>query len=146
MCWLYFTQAQGKKEKQVILISQNKQDTPPSNSSLPSFPEQAPKYPLRNVDTNFQQIGTLTNNDADDPIILPLFGRPLPSRKDRWEYYTATDKFHMLKIPILFEQKDCLEEVGCQEIYNKDKVYVPSYQKEFEVQLYKYRNFSYSPN
>jgi hypothetical protein len=114
-----------------------------SNSDeLPIYPRRDPVYPLRRVETPFQQVGTLVYKRADEdaePIILPLFGRPMPTRADRWEYYTATDKQNMLKIPINFERNDCLEEVGCREVYNRDKVFIPAYEKEFEVNLYKYR-------
>lgn len=113
---------------------------------LPIYPRQNPSYPLRRVATDFQQIGTLVHENEAEPIILPLFGRPMPTRTDRWEYYTATDKQHMLRIPVMFENNDCTEEIGCREVYKNDKVFIPAYQKEFKVNLYKYKDNTYIPN
>lgn len=117
-----------------------------SNTDIPKYPQTNPSYPLRRANNDFQQIGTLTNKDEAQPVILPLFGRPLVGRNDRWEYYTTTDSQHPLRIPVEFEEKDCTEEIGCREIYNKDSVFIPSYQKTFSVTLYKYKEFNYNPN
>lgn len=116
--------------------------TTTTNDSLPVYPRNNPVYqsPRTTSNPEFQQIGTLINDNSDDPIVLPLFGRPMPGRRDRWEYYTATDKQYMLRIPIMFEEKDCLEEIGCREVYSKDTVFIPAYKKEFKVNLYKYRD------
>lgn len=125
-----------KTESKTITIVDKPDD------GMPIYPRKDPVYPLRRMETPFQQVGTLINKpDGDgEPTILPLFGRPMPNRSERWEYYTATDKQHMLKIPISFEKQDCLEEIGCREVYNRDKVFIPAYEKEFEVTLYKYRS------
>lgn len=113
-----------------------------SNSNLPVYPNKDPEYPLRalSMTAEFQQVGILKSTDGSEPIALPLFGRRLPNRPDRWEYYTATDKQNMLRVPVVFENRDCLEEVGCNEVYKGDKMEVPVYNKMFEVQLYKYRD------
>lgn len=130
--------ARENRDKIVIVHG----DGSDASDKLPVYPKRDPVYPLRRVETDFQQVGTLINkeDEKDEPVVLPLFGRPMPTRNERWEYYTATDKQHMLKIPIEFENKDCLEEIGCREVYNRDKVFIPAYQKEFEVHLYKYRD------
>lgn len=138
----------ASKEKVIIkeVVSQQQVATAPTN--LPIYPRQDPAYQTRRSvpPPEFQQIGTLTYDEGDEPIVLPLFGRLMPTRSDRWEYYTATDKQYMLKIPVMFENKDCLEEIGCREVYTKDTVFIPAYKKEFKVNLYKYRDNAYSPN
>jgi hypothetical protein len=135
--WMHMQKnEQTPQETKVVIV---KDTVANERDGLPIYPKRDPEYPLRGVSSEFQQIGTLTNNDDDPPMILPLFGRPIPARKDRWEYYTATDKYNMLRIPVTFENRDCMEEVGCREVYNKDTVFIPSYKKEFVVQLYKYR-------
>lgn len=123
-----------------------KADGQDKDDKLPIYPRQNPTYPLRHVATDFQQIGTLIYENDTEPIILPLFGRPMVTRNDRWEYYTATDKQHMLRIPITFENNDCTEEIGCREVYKNDKVFISAYQKEFKVNLYKYKDNTYIPN
>lgn len=133
--------AKKEKEKEKVIIAP--QHIVATNSDqLPVYPRQNPVYQSHRSTPKpeFQQIGTLIHEDGDEPIVLPLFGRPMPTRSDRWEYYTATDKQYMLKIPIVFEEKDCLEEIGCREVYSKDTVFIPAYKKEFKVNLYKYRD------
>lgn len=127
----------------VVVVPQATATAPPSssNSRLPVYPEKDPEYPLRVMSqtAEYQQLGILKSMDGSEPIALPLFGRRLPNRPDRWEYYTATDKQNMLRVPIEYESRDCLEEVGCNELYKGDTVVVPVYGKNYEVQLYKYR-------
>lgn len=150
LVWLLLTR-NGNVHKQEIIIQKecpmNMVSTgAATNTDIPKYPQTNPSYPLRRAANDFQQIGTLTNKDDEQPVILPLFGRPLAGRNDRWEYYTTTDSQHPLRIPVEFEEKDCTEEIGCREIYNKDIVFIPSYQKSFSVTLYKYKEFTYSPN
>lgn len=136
-----------QKEKATTTVVVVPSSPPPSstNSRLPVYPEKDPEYPLRAMSqtAEYQQIGVLKSTDGAEPIVLPLFGKRLPNRPDRWEYYTATDKQNMLRISIEFESRDCLDEVGCNELYKGDKVIVPVYGKTYEVQLYKYKDMRY---
>lgn len=125
----------------VVVVPTTSSGGAATNSSLPVYPNRDPEYPLRalSATAEYQQVGILKSTDGSEPIALPLFGRRMPNRPDRWEYYTATDKQNMLRVPVVFENRDCLEEVGCNEVYKGDKIEVPVYDKTFEVQLYKYR-------
>lgn len=121
----------------------------------PVYPSRLPDYPLRNY-SSYQQVGVLVLRDEHDnevgtgesangrqrpdPVILPLFGRKQANR-DRWDYYTASDKYHMMRLPVMFERRSCDDEVGCNEIYNDQLVMVPDYgNKEFVARIYKYNN------
>lgn len=87
----------------------------------------------------YKQIGLLVGKDAGEipPTIMPLFGRRM-SHRDRFEYYTATDKEHLWKVPVQFERRDCQTEIGCAEIYDGDDVVVPDYaNKTFRARIYK---------
>lgn len=87
----------------------------------------------------FKQIGLLVSkpNENDPPVILPLFGRKILHRRDRYEYYTATDKDHLWKVPVQFEHRDCHGDVGCEEIYDGMDVVVPDYaNKTFKARIY----------
>ena len=121
-----------------ILVESKPQIVPPV------YPSRPPEYPLRNSTTSYQQMGVLVLNEPDaatpEPVILPLFGRKQYSR-DRWEYYCASDKFHMMRLPVSFENRDCQDDVGCNEIYNGQSVSVPDYgNKPFTARIYKYRD------
>lgn len=124
----------------VVEVPQHKNTSP--SLELPVYPNRNPTYPIRSGAQSYQQIGTLTHTPedaaADEPIVLPLFGKRMDTRPNRWEYYTATDKQHMLRVPIMYEGRDCQDEIGCDEIYKGDKVQVPVYGKIFEVNLYKF--------
>ena len=105
----------------------------------PVYPRENPQYPLRHVPSTFQQVGVLVSQDAneDQPIILGLFGKK--KSNDRWEYYVASDKYHMWKLPIQVKNRMCDEDVGCEEIYNGDEIVVPDYaNKVFIARMYKY--------
>jgi hypothetical protein len=142
--WVGLTKSTPEK---VIVVPAPAPPQQEQSRKLPVYPEENPRYPMRTQrSAEFQQIGTLIYDDEEEPIVLPLFGRPMPTRSERWEYYTATDKQYMLKIPVVFENADCLDEIGCREVYNKDTVFIPAYKKEFKVQLYKYKDTDYIPN
>jgi hypothetical protein len=112
---------------------------PPSKAAVVQPPEN-PTYPLRHVPQDFQQMGMLISQDAneDQPVMLPLFGRKMIHR-DRWEYYAGTDKYHLWKIPVQQNNRMCDDDVGCNEIYDGDEVVVPDYEnKVFRARIYKY--------
>ena len=89
---------------------------------------------------DFKQIGLLVGKDGpgeEPPVMLPLFGRKMTHR-DRYEYYTATDKEHLWKVPVQFEHRECQDELGCAEIYDGVDVVVPDYaNKTFRARIYK---------
>lgn len=103
--------------------------------NVPVYPNKLPKYNSQ----EYQQIGILTANEADkDPIVLPLFARKLRNNRDRWQYYTATDKNNMMRIPIRHDNMKCEEDIGCKEIYDGDTLSIEIYQgRSFTATIYK---------
>lgn len=112
-------------------------------------PTRDPVYPLRGVPQGIQQLGVLVSvvpdGSAEQPQVLPLLGRPSATHRDRWEYYTSTDQYHMMRLPVAVDGRDCQEDVGCREIYNGDTIQVPTYKKDFTAQIYKYDKPQYNP-
>ena len=47
--------------------------------------------PTQSVDTNYRQVGILTRIQSGE-MILPLMGRPLMTNRDKWNFYTMSDK------------------------------------------------------
>lgn len=87
----------------------------------------------------YQQLGMLLSDRSDgldEPIMLPLFGRPIYVGSSKFEYYAASDKQHMMRIPISVENRSCSKDTGCNELYDGDSVYVPTYKRNFTVTLY----------
>jgi len=104
---------------------------------------------------DYQQIGILYKEDIannekapgnnTDSNILPLFGKPTYDGSSQWNYYTATDKNHQIKIPLQLESKDCTDERGCKEINNGDSIQVPAYNGTFTANIYKLNSPRYIP-
>jgi hypothetical protein len=110
-----------------------------SRNSPPIYPVNYPNYQPNNTLQKYQQIGVLVSQDSPEnkPIILPLFGRKMYSR-DRWEYYTASNEYNMWRISVSVNNRDCQDDVGCDEVYNGDYVTVPDYaNKVFIAKIYK---------
>lgn len=104
--------------------------------------------PTRGEQTDYQQIGILTSDrkdGQDEPIIVPIYGRPTYQGSQKYQYYGASDKQHLWRIPIEVKGKDCTEEYGCDEIYQGDNVRVPTYERDFIATVYKKDNLRYIP-
>lgn len=97
--------------------------------------------PTQSIDTSYRQVGILTNGDH----ILPLMGRPLFTNRDKWNFYTMTDKSNMIKLPITYQGKNCTGEYGCQNIYSNDSVHVDGYNDTFKVTMYENDTLRYIP-
>ncbi len=115
---------------------------PPTGSSV------AINQPTRGEVVDYQQVGILTSerkDGMDEPIIVPLYGRPTYRGSQKYQYYGASDKVHMSRIPVMFKGKDCTEEYGCDEIYEGDRVSVPTYNRDFAANIYRKDNLRYIP-
>ena len=83
---------------------------------------------------DMQQVGILRNSTNDR--VLALYGRPTYRGSSKWLYYTATDKFHSIKLPVVKNKRDCTSEFGCNELYEDDEVTVKGYDGTFKTTLY----------
>lgn len=84
----------------------------------------------------FQQVGVLTKEAEGSETILALFGRPVYSGSNKWEYYTGTDKLTSVKLPLVNKNKSCSAMMGCDELYSDDTIYIPQYKATFVVTVY----------
>ena len=104
---------------------------------------------------DYQQVGILYKDSVideekapgnnTDANVLPLFGKPVYRGASRYNYYTATDKYHQVKVPITLNNTDCTDDRGCDEISNNDVVPVPGYNANFKAQIYKFDKPRYIP-
>jgi len=101
--------------------------------------------PTQSVDSAYRQVGILTRSNGDGENILPLMGRPLFTNRDKWNFYTMTDKNNMIKLPITHKGRSCTNEYGCDNMYNGDTVYVEGYNDAFKVTMYDNNTMRYIP-
>jgi hypothetical protein len=94
--------------------------------------------------TDYRQVGLLTRNDGSETI-LPLFGRPLYSNRNKWQYYATTQNNNMIKLPISKNGKSCTGEYGCDELFNGDTLFVEGYKDAFNATIYETNQISYNP-
>ena len=112
--------------------------------------------PTRGYHGGAMQIGALYKQETSDddskigqnnePVIIPLFGHPTYNGSNKWMYYTSTDKFNQVKLPISNKNRQCNSEYGCDELYDGDIVQVPAYNGDFKVVKYEYDKPRYIPN
>lgn len=106
------------------------------------------------VNASYQQIGLLTKadssnssntNSSSDPVIMPLMGKPLFTSRDKWLFYTISDKNNSMKLPIIVKGRNALSEIGVDNVYTGDTVYVQGYNNDFKVTLYENSTPQYIP-
>jgi hypothetical protein len=102
------------------------------------------------VNASYQQIGLLTkadngSNSSSDPVIMPLMGKPLFTSRDKWLFYTISDKNNSMKLPIIIKGRNALSEIGVDNVYTGDTVYVQGYNNDFKVTLYENSTPQYIP-
>ena len=81
-----------------------------------------------------QQVGILRSKTNDK--VLALYGRPTYRGSSKWIYYTGTDKYHSIKLPVEKNNKNCTAEYGCDELFDDDEVQVKGYDGPFQTNIY----------
>ena len=133
-----------------IINSKNKVPIPVS-VEIKETTDETSKPPLKKIpinistrgETEYVQIGILSNSNNDK--VLPLFGKQTYQRSQQWNYYTTTDSYNLVKIPLLYEGKDCMKEVGCRELNNGDNIYIDEYGETFKIKIYESNKYRYIP-
>ena len=87
---------------------------------------------------HMQQMGILIG-EGDET--LPLYGKEVRGRRDRYHYYTTTGGENLYPLPVSHESRDCMEDIGCQELYGNETVSVTGKTGSFNVNLYRTDDF-----
>ncbi len=97
----------------------------------------------------YRQVGILTRQglppESQNETILPLFGRPLIVRRDKWNFYSVNDKNNMIKLPVTINGQSGTNEYGCDNVYDKDLVFVKGFNKPFIFTAYDEEYIRYIP-
>lgn len=97
--------------------------------------------PTRGLPQAYQQMGMIKAGDQ----ILPLYGRQTAYRTDRYNYYTRTDTYNPVQVPIRYEKRDCMDGIGCEELLGGENVKISGLNKEGNVEVYKFDGPTYIP-
>ena len=108
-------------------------DTPPDYSRIPS-PSAPFNIPTQGIPESYQSMGIIKTGDGK---LLPLYGRRSISSRERYNFYTRTDTYNPIPVPILIKGKDCQDQVGCPELYTGDKVKMAATNETGEVTIYR---------
>ena len=115
--------------------------------SLPEFPPRGGiasipiNIPTQGLPESFQSVGVVNVDDK----ILPLYGRRTGRGADRWNYYTRTDTYNPVPIPVRFQKRDCMDDVGCQEILSGEDIKVDIMNKDGKTSMYRFDGPKYIP-
>jgi len=97
--------------------------------------------PTQGFPESFQSVGVIQAGDQ----ILPLYGRRTLRGSDRWNYYTRTDTYNPVPLPVHFQRRDCMDDVGCQEILSGETVKIDALHKEGKTNIYRFDGPKYIP-
>jgi hypothetical protein len=111
-------------------------NTGPDLSRIPR-PEAPFNIPTQGIPESYQSMGIVKTSDGK---LLPLFGRRSISARERYNYYTRTDTYNPIPLPIEMQGRDCQDQVGCPELFNGDRVKVSTTNDTGEVTIYKVRD------
>ena len=84
-----------------------------------------------------QQVGVLVGDDET----LPIYSREVRGRRDRYHYYTVTPGNQQYSLPVTVGDRDCMDDIGCQELYGNEAVSVLGEDGEFSAKIYRTDNF-----
>ena len=128
-------------------------DTQPDFAGMPppGFPVVPIQIPTRGLPEQFQQMGVLTSpggsatSASPNRTLLPLYGRRTASGRERYNYYTRTDGYNPVQVPVSYKNRTCEDDNGCDEISTGDTVGVPLLGQTFVATTYKYNAPRYIP-
>lgn len=85
-----------------------------------------------------QQMGIITGGDGET---FPLYGKEVRGRRDRYHYYTTTGGENLYPVSISHNARDCMEDIGCEELYGNETVTVLGKTGSFTVNMYRTDDF-----
>lgn len=97
------------------------------------------KPPIKEYKPGYvQQMGVLVGADEET---LPLYGKEVRGRRDQYHYYTTTPGEQVYPLPVTINNRDCMDDIGCQELYGNESVSVLGQTGSFQAKLYRTDNF-----
>lgn len=101
-----------------------------------------PAIATRGIPETYQSMGVIVQPDG---AALPLYGRRTASRSDRFQYYTRTDTYNPVQLPIKYKRRDCQDDVGCDELFDGEEVDISPTGQKGKVTIYRFDGPTYVP-
>ena len=101
-----------------------------------------PRMATRGLPETYQSMGIVRTESGE---LLPLFGRRVASRSDRFNYYTRTDTNNPIPLPINYKRRDCQDDVGCDELFDGDEIDIAPTNQKAKVTVYRFNGPTYIP-
>lgn len=120
----------------------NGPELPPRGALLPPDGGRLINMRTQGLPETYQSMGLLKTEDGQ---LLPLYGRRVATRSDRYNYYTRTDSYNPVPLPIKYKRRDCQDDVGCEELFNGDEVMVTPTGNRATATLYQFDGPTYIP-
>lgn len=95
--------------------------------------------PTQGLPESFQSVGIINVGEQ----VLPLYGRRTAGSSDRWNYYTRTDTYNPVPVPVRFGKRNCMDDTGCNEIMSGETVHALN--KEGKTDIYRFDGPKYIP-
>lgn len=130
-------------------IIKNTDDNHTMITSLDGISNRAINIRTRGDNPDFSQIGILTKQNttnAIEPKILPLMGRRVMNGRSKYQYYTISNSGNVnTKLPVRKNGRNCVNEYGCDELFDGEDILVEGYDDKFKVTIYENNTFQYIP-
>ena len=91
---------------------------------------------------SYQSMGIVKK---DDGTVLPLYGRRTAGSGHRYQYYTRTDTYNPVPLPIRYKRKDCQDDIGCDELFSGEEIVISATGEKAKTTLYKFDGPTYIP-
>lgn len=101
-----------------------------------------PTLATRGIPETYQSMGVLKTESGQ---ILPLYGRRTASRSDRFQYYTRTDSYNPVQLPLEHKRHNCQDDVGCDELYDGDTLTIQGTGEKAKTTIYRFSGPTYVP-
>lgn len=110
----------------------------PIEGSISNIPVMA----TRGLPESYQAMGVIQTSSGE---LLPLYGRRVASRSDRFNYYTRTDTNNPLPLPIRYKKRDCQDDIGCDELFDNENIQIIPTNQTGKVNIYRFNGPTYIP-
>lgn len=113
-------------------------------------PEFPPRGGIASIPINIptqglpEQFGTIGVVEVEGDV-WPLYGRRTGRASDRWNYYTRNNTQNPVPLPLKYQKRDCMDDVGCQELLSGEHVNVDVLGKDAKVTIYRTDGPKYFP-